>query len=626
MMQDTLVRVFVLALSLLMHPMEDPGVEERDDVTTVSMHEEKLMRGEEKSDHEMAVDKEEVTCTDNKVCQGNIKPISKGRNQSAKHDSGKDNMSLLEDATESKKDSEEHSAEDMPEWKYFNTNLNQKGPENSQGQPEVSQSGHETLREAIQTGISTVRQRHQEDPEEKGAIRSKDDAPLAHFKTKASENKTSKAASGDWEDDHFWYIWNIFSIISMIQLLRKHFLRNSQIKPGDTRPSVTCTAAEVQLPDSNTLHRLYSTCIQVSSHKRWREDDFLEGLANDLLDAMRTVCDRSGAMVIEDFRMVDACEIIVPFRPTDPYSFESLLWNNQAGDTQVYGQIKLVQSQVDSGCHCQSPDAEDVVCLLHCETENVEKKAMDVCGGLLCAENSPLLSKSQVARWFRSTIKQAWTLISHKYEFELNICYFDAPGALTVRFRSGRKIIFSMNPVVEINTDAHFFMSPYCLNSDTLWTLSLTNYEKQFLELLSKRLPENSCHTQALEIALFLHKRQTTLSGSCVLTDFHFKMALIHLLWTTNPSQWKANNLACRLRDLLKFMEESLEKKQLHHVLIGNPSTQKVIDLPAGFTQAKNINLFHPLVVHNCMYRNVMMHFQELLRSADMLIHDYVDQ
>nr|XP_046261043.1 inositol 1,4,5-trisphosphate receptor-interacting protein [Scatophagus argus] len=574
-MQDTLLRVFVVALGLLTYPKDDPRVEERGDITTVSMqkYEERLLKESDKRDLKMAPVDEEVI---------------------------QQNQSVLEDATVSKQDSEEHSTDGkLPEGRHFMTASDLSLPQSSKTEPE------------------TVF-----DSKEQGS----------HLQIKTSEKETSEKAIVDWERDYLWYIWNTFSIISMIRLFKKFLGGTTHVKHEETRPfPVTYKANELPLPDSDTLRRFHSKCVKASSEKKWKDDEFLEGFAGDLLDAMKTVCDRNGGMVMEDFEMVDICDIIVPFSPSDPYSFQCLLWNNQASDLlpdmQVCGQIKLVENKVQNGCSCQSPNADDMVCLLHCETEKAQVKITDACDGLLCMKNSPYLSKSQVTRWFQSTIKQAWALISHKYEFALNIPYIDAPGALVVRFRSGRKITFTMNPVVKFNTDAYFFITSCSSNNlDTFWTLSLTKYEDHFLEHMSKHLPENTCHNQTLEIAQFLLKRQSAFSGSSALKDFHFKTAIMHLLLTKDSSQWKPSYVACRLRDLLDFMEKSLEKKLLHHVLIGNPLTQKVIELPAEFTQAKTVNLFHPLVVHNCIYRDAIMHFQEMLKNAHMLIHDYVDR
>ncbi|XP_037618528.1 inositol 1,4,5-trisphosphate receptor-interacting protein [Sebastes umbrosus] len=637
-MQDTLLRVFVVALGLLMSPRDDPSVEEWDEVTTVGMqkHEERLQRGGEKVDHEMAPVDEEMTHTDNRGPLDDVKNI-----QSDQSVTGKDEKSVLEDVT--KQDSEGGGADhNSPEGGHFIADPS--WPQNSKSEPEtplkapqIDHEQHGNLQldmksKHIQTdGSFTDPNRPQEQQEksgEKEVFSSKEqESPLSHLHTTTSENETSEAIS-DWEGDCLWYIWNTLSIISLIRLFRKYLGKKSQMKPEETGAfTVTCTAAEVRLPDSDTLQRFHSKCVQVSSDKKCKE--FLEGFAQDLLEAMRAVCGRNGGMVIEDFQKVNECDIVVPFTPPDPYGFECLLWNNQASDLlpdmQVCGQIKLVENkEIPNGCHCQSPNSDDMVCLLHCETEKM--KMADACDGLLCMKNSPLLSKSQVNRWFQSTIKQAWEQISHKYEFELNIRYIGAPGALTVRFRSGKTISFSMNPVVKLNADAHFFITRCSPNNlDAFWTLSLTNYEDRFLEHISKLLPVDSCHSQTLEIARFLHKRQTALSGSCALKDSHFKTALMHLLLTKDPSQWRPGYVAFRLRDLLSFMGRSLEKKLLHHVLIGNPLSQRVIELPAEFTAAKKVNLFHPLVVHNCIYRNAVLHFQEMLRNAHMLIHDYVD-
>lgn len=600
-MHDTLVTVFVVALSLLSHPIDDPGLEEWDG-TTVQEHGEGLLREEDKLHQKIAPVSEEITHADSHGPQAGAKNIPSEESQSDQHVIEKNEMSVSEVVSITE---EEDGAD-------------HKSPEtgNAAGilDNQADGSSHDSSRA----------QEHQGEPVEQ------EESPLSNLHTKTSENQSLERAASDWEGDYLWYLWNIFSIISMIRFLRKYLERASQMKP-ETRPfPVKCTAAEVPLPDSETLQRFHSKCIQASSDKRQSDGGFLDGFATDLLHAMKKVCSDQSGMVIEDFQTVDACEIIVPFRPPDLYSFQCLPWNSQANgllpDVQVCGQIKLVENKQEQNvCPCQSPDADDMVCLLHCETEKVETK-VNVCDDF-CVKNSTFLSKSQVTRWFQGTIKQAWSLISHKYEFELHIRYLDAPGALMVRFRSGKKISFSMTPVVKFNAKAHFFIESCSPNNmDSLWTLSLTKYEDCFLEHVSERLPENSCHIHTLEIARFLHRRQTALSGGSALKDFHFKAALMHLLLTKQPSEWKANNVTVRLRDLLGFMEKSLKKKLLPHALIGNPLTQRIIELPAEFARAKNVNLFHPLVAHDCIYRDAVMYFQELLNNAHMLILDYADQ
>ncbi|XP_067440031.1 inositol 1,4,5-trisphosphate receptor-interacting protein [Thunnus thynnus] len=604
-MQDTLLRVFVVTLSL-MRLWDDPGIEEGDNII-LQKQEEWLLREREKLDQEIAPVNQEMTHTDDKGPLDDVINVNKEQNEasvSKEFDQRVTEKDKMPDVIDTNQDSEEDD-------EHFINNNNSSLPEKSKSDTD-------------QKDVSQVEGSLQLDMNNEVFSSKQQEAPLSHH-TKTSDNETSENALSDWEKDYLWYIWNTLSIISLIRFFRKCLRRNPQMKQEDARNFL------VPLPDSNTLQRFYSKCIQVSLDEKCREGEFLEGFVADLLESMRSICDRNGGMLMEDFQMVDVCDIIVTFTPPEPYSFQCLLSNNQATDLlpdrQVCGQIKLVENKkIPNGCPCQSSDADDdMVCLLHCENERVKTKIMDVCDGPLCMKNSPFLSKSQVTRWFQSTIRQAWTLISHKYEFELNIRYIDAPGALVVRFRSGKRICFSLNPVVKFNSDAHFYITPYFPSSlDTFWTLSLTIYEDRFLEHISKRLPENSCHIQTLDIARFLHKRQTALSGSSSLKDFHFKTALMHLLLTKDPSHWKPDNVACRLRDLLAFIQRSLEKKLLHHVLIGNPLNQRVIQLPAELTHVKPVNLFHPLVVHNCIYKNAVMHFQETLSNADMLIHDYV--
>lgn len=627
MMQETLLRVFVVALGLLMSPRDDPGVEELEHIVTrVSQkHEEWLLREEKKLDQVMQNN-------DNKGPEDVMTSIPE---EQKLHVFEKDDIIDL-DVPVSERDSEEHSVDHkLPD------ELDSFLPEKCNSEPEItmkiSHITHEKKESDILDDGSTkeeVRPQMQlKRPEEEELGHSKEpESPLSHDQNKPTLKETSEKALAEWEKDYLWYIWNTFSIISIIRFFKKYLQTSFQMTQQVNRAfPMICTAAEVPLPDVGTLQHFYAQCVEVSVSEKWREDEFLEGFTNDLIEAMNSISEKDGRMMIQAVKTLNMSDIRVVFTPPEPYHFQCLFGNNQASDLlsdmQICGQIKLMEERkIKNGCPCQTSDVDDMVCLLHCESDKVRKEITEVCDGPFCSKSTPFLSKLQVTRWFQSTIKQAWALISHKYEFELNIRYIEAPGALVIRFRSGKKISFTMNPVVKFNNDAHLFITPWSSSElDTFWTLSLTLYEDSLLKHLSKTLPENSCHNQVLEIACFLLKRQISLSGSCGLKDFHFKTALMHLLLNKNPSQWRQDDVTCRLRDLLAFMERSLERKMLNHVLIGNPLAG-VIELPTEFIKAKPVNLFHPLVVHSCIYKNAIMHFQEMLRYAKMIIHDFVAQ
>lgn len=628
MMQDSVLRVFVLALSLLLCPRNDPEVEEKwDDSATVdigkdagvlqeeeeghldngmsALKEERKLRhgkGPENTEYYQEVNQSELYDTDNRRVRNDEIVFS----QDVENDYGEPDLlkrkhgrgdSAPSPAEESKSDSETH----------LNLDLNTKSKWGEVDRPDITPtetvSSEEHVKRKYELEVSA-----------------------------SEESEMSEEVISVSDEDYFWYLWNIFSLFSLIRFTVKYLVKKSLLKHlGQRKSSVTCIAGVVPLHDSDILQRFHSKCVQASLKNKWLGEEFLEGFAHDMVKAMRVTCKGSGGMWIKDYQVITSRNVIIHCAPPEPYGFQCLPWNQQLSDVppdmQICAQIKVVENKrVCNGCPCQSSGGdEDMVCLLHSEKEKVETEVMDVLDGCLCVENTPFLSKSQVRRWFQSTIKQAWAEVSHKYDFELSIPYIEAPGTLLVRFRSGMKFSFTMNPVVKFTPESHFYMTPCCSNNlDSYWTLSLTMYEDQLLESLSKHLPENPCHIQTLQIACFLHKRQVALSGSSALKECHFKTALLHLLLTKQPSLWKPEAVVCRVRDLLVFMERSLQEKVLHHVVIGNPLTKKMISLPEMFCQAQPVNLFHTLVVHDCIYRNAVMHFQEMLRNTHMLIQDYI--
>uniref|UniRef100_A0A8C7PYM6 Inositol 1,4,5-trisphosphate receptor-interacting protein n=1 Tax=Oncorhynchus mykiss TaxID=8022 RepID=A0A8C7PYM6_ONCMY len=331
----------------------------------------------------------------------------------------------------------------------------------------------------------------------------------------------------------------------------------------------------------------------------------VEGFANDLLEAMRSMSDVEVGMVIEDFVVEGrisslVCDIIVPIAPLEPYSFPFQLG---------CGRVKMVDGGVNQNgcpCHTAAIGYDDMLCLLCCDNEKVKVvKVTDVLDSALCSKHTPYLAKTQVTKWFQTTIRKAWGQISHKYEFELTFRNIDAPGALMVLFRSGKVIAFDMAPVVKLkDTEAYFTISPSTSTTnnslDTYWSLSLTTYEDHFLKYLAHHLPENSCHVHCLGIVAFLHKKQT------------------------EPSDWYPEHLASRLRDILHFLENSLQGRKLLHSFIGKPLVPSEIGLPAVFSDAEPVNLLHPLWVQNGSYTKTVKHLEEMLRNSSMLIQEYL--
>ncbi|MGH0129384.1 UNVERIFIED_CONTAM: hypothetical protein FKN15_024113 [Acipenser sinensis] len=448
------------------------------------------------------------------------------------------------------------------------------------------------------------------------------------------------------EDNQGLDFWSTLSLIIflMIEIWRQDFQDGSAQDFNSEEEDylvIGNISQKTTLPDKVVLASFHDNCIRISGNDFWRMREFVEGFADDLLEALRSVCNRDADMEVEDCTGVGSmyenwrvskpllCDLIVPFAPPEPYRFQFQLWccsgNDVPPDRQGCGRIKVVKANEDgSGCLCgKSNLGEDMLCLLH--SKNETPRANNTTEDLLCSKNTPYLAKDQVMKWFQISITKAWNRISHKYDFELTFRNLDSPGALKVKFRSGKVIIFNITPVVQFEDTDAYFVSSFNSSSppDVYWSLSFAVYEKNLLKSLAKKLPDSPCHLSCLQIVSFLHQKQSSLTGKSGLTNYHLKTALLHLLLSKAPSEWHPEHLEKRLRDIFRFLEKSLQEKKLYHALIGNKQVSKDILIPAQFQASEPLNLFRPLVLQGELYAKTVESFHEMLRNAPVLIQEY---
>lgn len=399
------------------------------------------------------------------------------------------------------------------------------------------------------------------------------------------------------------------------------------------------------LPNKATLDHFYEHCIRGATADAARTREFVEGFVDDLLEALRSLCNRDTDVEVEDFIGVDSmyenwqvdkpllCHLFVPFIPPEPYHFHPELWCSSPSaplDLQGYGQIKVVQADEDTlGCICgKTKLGEDMLCLLHGKN-NLVRPSSEV-EDPLCAKGSPYLNTMQVMKWFQTALTRAWHRIAHKYEFDLAFGQLDTPGSLKIKFRSGKFMPFNLIPVIQCDDSDLYFVShlPRELSgetpvSSTDWLLSFAVYERHFLRTTSKALPEGACHLSCLQIASFLLSKQSRLTGPSGLGNYHLKTALLHLLLSRRAADWKAGQLNARLHELLRFLEKSLLEKKLHHFFIGNRKVPETMGLPEAVRRAEPLNLFRPFVLQRSLYRQTVDSFYELLKNAPALISEY---
>lgn len=469
------------------------------------------------------------------------------------------------------------------------------------------------------------------------------------------------------EGEYMWYLCNAYSLFTLIRFLLRHLRGNSpdqempETSQHDRQAPVPSVSAEISVPDQETLMSFYDRYVHVPTHESQRVCEFVEGFVDDLLIAIRETSskDDRADVEVEDFLDVGSlyeawctgrtltCDLWVPISLREPYSLQAQLSTNHDEDTgsdvQGYGRVKVLKGGGSSanGCPCsQASEDSDMLCLLHTNDKKEEKRdeVTDAIDGPLCCENTPYLSRTDVARWFCSAAHKAWQQMSHKYELELKFWSRESPFTWHVRFRSGRTIHFNVTPVVMFkDTDVCLVscLAPkkrknddddVTLEAQEQWPLSFARYERNLLRLLGRHLPQNSCHLRCLQILSFLNQKQVGLTGESGLSSHHLKTAMLHLLLDKAllSSEWGAECLADRSRDALGLLKKSLQTRWLSHALVGNPLIPQELGLPANVCHSKPINILQPLLNQGRLYIRTVQHFDEMLRNMPVLIQEYM--
>ncbi|XP_067909303.1 inositol 1,4,5-trisphosphate receptor-interacting protein [Heterodontus francisci] len=455
------------------------------------------------------------------------------------------------------------------------------------------------------------------------------------------------------EQEHSWNLWTALyiAVFLLLEVWRQDTDPQSSQEPSgedEDSDAIGFSTRFAVLPDHQALTWFYDKCIWVPGNELSRTQELVEGCADDLLEALRSVCNRDLDMEVEECIGIGSlyenwrvkkplvCDLIVPFTPPEPYCFRAdLMCSGEGGPGELgYGKIHVINPRDDlSACLCgRTHLGEDMLCLVHgeqslgCKPDGSEQKEE-----LIWSATAPYLAKGQVMRWFQTALTKAWAKISHKYDFDLSFQDLERPGALKIRFRSGKAVLFNISPVVEFENSDVYFMPIFASDTqpgtvqsnDTSWPFTFAVYEKRFLKMMAKKLPESSCHLMCLQIVSFLHEKQCNLTGASGLTHYHFKTALLHLLSSQPLGDWHHSHLQLRLRDLLSYLEKALLEKRLNHFIVGNTSALPDFDIPAIFRSAEPLNLFCVFIMQQALYRRARETLAEMLRNTAVLIQEY---
>ncbi|XP_026164307.1 cilia- and flagella-associated protein 43 isoform X12 [Mastacembelus armatus] len=176
------------------------------------------------------------------------------------------------------------------------------------------------------------------------------------------------------EGGYSWYFWSTvsFIIFFIIEMCRMD-VSETDIRPAEDEDIFSESGSitvKTMVLDKDILRNFCDKCTYTSAHENGKVREFVEGLADDLLESLRSVCDREADMEVGDFVGIGSmfefwkvckplmCDLLVPFSPPEPYSFHFHLWCSSSSDIppdmQGCGKIKVTKLGENEDCLCDS--------------------------------------------------------------------------------------------------------------------------------------------------------------------------------------------------------------------------------------------------------------------------------
>ncbi|KAH1173698.1 hypothetical protein KIL84_017537 [Mauremys mutica] len=282
-----------------------------------------------------------------------------------------------------------------------------------------------------------------------------------------------------------------------------------------------------------------------------------------------------------------AYRVLVPLLPPKGHSFH-LEIENVEGTLEKHDHI-LVELE----CMCKRERLlGDVVCLLHHAKEDLSDNIQGPFHVHLLCTNSHLDVEKNML-WFHSLVGKAWALVAHNYSFQLTAQPSASSCKLSLACESKRAL--SIDIIIGVQWGNSLVFLP-CHGaetgppSSTVWLETFAVQEMLFFQWVSR-----------------------------ILTTYHFKTTPMHLLLLLPLSEWRLEQLAQRLQDILSYLRRSLEEKCLYHFLIENSTLASQIPVPKAFQNAEPLNLFRHLALEPAAHGQATSEFLEVMEQVRAL-------
>ncbi|KFO27346.1 inositol 1,4,5-trisphosphate receptor-interacting protein-like 1 isoform X1 [Fukomys damarensis] len=440
----------------------------------------------------------------------------------------------------------------------------------------------------------------------------------------------------DWMLGNLWNA-GLVCLFLIFELLRQ----NMQHEPAfdsssDEEEEVQVVSALssnwlTDFPSQETLESFYKRHIQNAIRDLSGTCEFVESFVDDLIEACRMLSRPEAHLQLEDCLGIGALfekcgilhktqkfDVLVPIVPPQGTIFVLEMRDPALGH-------RCGNVLVESECVCKREKLlGDVLCLVHHHGDLMagSGKCNSSIKASLCT--GVHLDVCKTVQWFQSMVGNAWALVAHKYDFKLSLPPSTTSCKLRLDYRSGRVLSISLVLGVQ-REDTLVYLVSQAPEQEQLtsvhWPESFAACEHLFLKLVGRFAPENTCHLKCLQIVLSLQDRQSLPTGAShpILTSYHFKTALMHLLLQLPLTDWQHSMLSRRLQDLFRFLGHSLQQRSLHHFLIGNSFLPLTIPIPKTFRNAEPVNLFQHLVLNPTAHTQAVEEFQNLLTQLKTL-------
>ncbi|KAJ7305249.1 hypothetical protein JRQ81_011162 [Phrynocephalus forsythii] len=441
------------------------------------------------------------------------------------------------------------------------------------------------------------------------------------------------AGDGTWDGWHY-VVLSILIIFgcSRYSMKKEPSYDSSSDSAGSTTTTEDCDdmdgEPESSRPNQPVLEAFYDRHVKMEPGDLESMCDFVTSFVNDLLEACRRALPYQNTLPLLEncigigsafegwhTQVSQTYTVLVPALPPKGLSF----WvetGDFEGSLSGHGHIS-----VEMDCMCKRERLlGDVVCFLHHpEREPSDAKQGAFLMHALCTSSH--LDVEKTIRWFQELVAQAWHETHPKYNFDLAPQPSSTVCRLKLGFRSGRSITVDIILGVQQSNSLVFLVTQGGETdraAGTTWRKTFAVQELLFFKWVSQRLPKDPCHLKCLQILIYFRESLSS-DKNPVLTNYHYKTCLMHLLLHRSPWAWESRNFLQGLQYMLWYLDTALQKKHLQHFLIGNISFPIRIPLPQALRTAAPPNLFEHLAADPALHAEALKEFLEVTEGLKAL-------